>query len=75
MSDENVMSTTYTTSNTKSQGASGSAGRNASVVPERFRSVTDVQPGRSAVPDRFRSVTQPTPARSKSAKTTAVTLT
>lgn len=62
------MSTTY---KTKTQGASGSTGRNVSVVPERFRSVTEVQPGRSAVPDRFRSVTAPTPSRSKSEKTTA----
>jgi hypothetical protein len=61
------MNNTYTaqTSNRGSKGTSGSV----SAVPERFRSVTDAQPGRSAVPDRFRSVTRPTPGRAKDAET------
>jgi hypothetical protein len=41
------------------------APRKTSDVPERLRSVTAAQPGRSPVPDRFRSVTWPAPAPSK----------
>jgi len=39
--------------------------RKKSDVPERLRSVTAAQPGRSPVPARFRSVTWPGPAPSK----------
>ena len=35
------------------------AAKQGSAVPERFRSVTAAEPGRSAVPPDFRSVTQP----------------
>jgi hypothetical protein len=62
------MSGTFATHQT---AAKAGTSRSVSAVPERFRSVTDAQPGRSAVPDRFRSVTRPEPGRAKDAKTTA----
>jgi len=39
--------------------SAGSPAREGSAVPERFRSVTTAEPGRSAVPPHFRSVTKP----------------